>query len=283
MTEPRRWLDDEGNAPPGVRELLAHAQRTAPIDKRALSVSALLVAKIAATPAAAAALPLFAKLAASLAMVTVASAVAVQIAMPTRSDSGTARTRKAQAPMHAVARNHAVRAATPVFAGAPEPVALPIVVPPVELQAAPPSAESAPIAAATVHAAPSTHAATRRAALSPMQVPVNAAPAPLAVAAVTPVTIDPTPADPLALEVQWLDAARGLLEHDAASALAQAQAHAVRFPNGALTAERELIAVDALHRLGRQAEAEARAHAVLRRNPGSLYRDRLRALLRAPR
>jgi len=269
MTEPRRWLDDDGSAPPGVRELLVQAQHTAPIDKRALSVSALLVAKIAATPAAAAALPLVAKLVASLAMVTVASAVAVQIAMPTRVNTGSSQVRKAHAPMHAVAHNQTVRAVTPTVVEAPEPVqvALPNVVP-------------APLAAVTVHTALSPRAAPRHAAVVPVQAPLIAAPPPPPVAALS---VAPTPIDPLAVEVQWLDAARGLLDHDAASALAQAQAHAVRFPNGALAAERELIAVDALHRLGRQAEAEARANAVLRRYPGSLYRERLRSLLQATR
>lgn len=282
MTEPRRWLDDEANAPPGVRELLAQAHRTAPIDRRALSISALLIAKIAATPTAAAALPLVAKLAASLAMVTVASAVAVQIAMPTRSDTASAGARKPQTATHTHARARRDRVDPEVIAAAPElaQVAVLNADAPQTAETAPSIAESVPVAAVKLRAASATRSATRHATVNAAPPPVVAAPLPLPEASET---VAPVPADPLALEVQWLDAARGLLDHDPASALAQAQAHAMRFPNGALAAERELIAIDALHRLGRQAEAQSRAKAVLLRFPGSLYRERLRSLLQATR
>jgi outer membrane protein assembly factor BamD (BamD/ComL family) len=102
--------------------------------------------------------------------------------------------------------------------------------------------------------------------------------------ATPPATTATAPApseDPLALEVRWLDRARALLASDPTAALAHAEAYAQRFPGGALGAERELIAIDALQRMGRASEARARADAFAQHHPGSLYRERLQHLLRA--
>jgi hypothetical protein len=85
--------------------------------------------------------------------------------------------------------------------------------------------------------------------------------------------------DRLALEVRALDRARATLARDPAAALRELDQHAARFPDAALAAERELIAVDALQRLGRHDHARARADALLLHHPSSLYRSRLRSLL----
>jgi hypothetical protein len=71
-----------------------------------------------------------------------------------------------------------------------------------------------------------------------------------------------------------------MLATDAARALAEAEAHGRAFPAGQLAAERELVAVEALVRLGRRDEARARADALGRSDPRGLYKDRVAALLR---
>jgi hypothetical protein len=58
--------------------------------------------------------------------------------------------------------------------------------------------------------------------------------------------------------------------------------HELRFPSGHLRIERELLLVDALLRLGRRPEAEARAELLERQNPNSLYRERLDQILGRP-
>jgi hypothetical protein len=77
----------------------------------------------------------------------------------------------------------------------------------------------------------------------------------------------------------WLDRAHTLLSINPAQALRAADAHAAAFPGGALSAERELIAVDALLRLGRKDEARRRGADLLRRFPETIYHQRLRSLL----
>jgi hypothetical protein len=85
--------------------------------------------------------------------------------------------------------------------------------------------------------------------------------------------------DLLAKEASMLEQARSELGHDPASALATLEAHAREFPGGALAPERELLAIDALGRLGRTREARLRGEALLERSRGSLYEERVRALL----
>jgi hypothetical protein len=99
--------------------------------------------------------------------------------------------------------------------------------------------------------------------------------------AVTPEPSRPAAApepDALAAEVRWLEQARALLTNDPGSALRRASEHKARFPDGSLVAERELIAVEALLRLGRRTEAERRGEALQERFPGTLYRERLKSL-----
>ena len=60
--------------------------------------------------------------------------------------------------------------------------------------------------------------------------------------------------------------------------------HQRRFPAGQLRVEREFLMVDALVRLGRRAEAEARAAELEGSAPKTLYGTRLDQILgRAPR
>jgi hypothetical protein len=55
--------------------------------------------------------------------------------------------------------------------------------------------------------------------------------------------------------------------------------HELRFPAGQLRIEREFLIVDALVRLGRRPEAEARARALDQQAPKSLYGERLDRIL----
>jgi hypothetical protein len=85
--------------------------------------------------------------------------------------------------------------------------------------------------------------------------------------------------DPLAREAALLEKARSTLESDPALSLATLETHAAEFPSGTLRLERELLAVDALRRLGRFTDARTRGEALLARAPGSIYVERVRAIL----
>lgn len=85
--------------------------------------------------------------------------------------------------------------------------------------------------------------------------------------------------DSLAEEAALLERARAALTNNPADALALAETHAVRFPRGKLSIEREMVIVDALRRQGRRAEARALGDTLLRRARGSLYEARIQKLL----
>ncbi|MBN1609443.1 MAG: hypothetical protein JW940_22625 [Polyangiaceae bacterium] len=86
---------------------------------------------------------------------------------------------------------------------------------------------------------------------------------------------DPSIAD----EARLLESARAALGTDPARALRITEEHARKHPMAQLSAERELIVIDALVRLGRRDEALRRAAPGLARAPNSLYAKRLRQLL----
>lgn len=77
-------------------------------------------------------------------------------------------------------------------------------------------------------------------------------------------------------EAELLEQARSALKSDPARALSRANAHAARFPGGALVQEREVIAIKALRQLGRTAEAERRAEAFAKTFPGSAFGRKLK-------
>ncbi|MGD0530191.1 MAG: hypothetical protein ABSE49_33965, partial [Polyangiaceae bacterium] len=85
--------------------------------------------------------------------------------------------------------------------------------------------------------------------------------------------------DSLAREAAMLDRARALLGTDPAGALAALDAHAAAYPAGRMSLEREVLAIETLRRLHRFSEARARGESLLRRDPGSIYADRVRAIL----
>jgi hypothetical protein len=83
------------------------------------------------------------------------------------------------------------------------------------------------------------------------------------------------PNDTAADEVALVDRASRTLGSDANAALRLAEEHAQRFPNGALTQEREFVAIEALKLLGRTAEANDRIDRFRVRFPGSAHLRRL--------
>lgn len=96
--------------------------------------------------------------------------------------------------------------------------------------------------------------------------------------------VAPAEAETMDEELSLLESAyEALRKGDAAGALAEAERHAARFPSGALAQEREVLAIDALVRLGRRAEAEARAAGFRARYPTSTHGVRIQGLLSGPR
>jgi hypothetical protein len=86
-----------------------------------------------------------------------------------------------------------------------------------------------------------------------------------------------TPAEGVSAEARSLEEARQLLARDPTAALARANAHRTEFPRAQLAAESDLIAIDALVRLGRVEEARSRGRSLVARR--SFYADRVRALV----
>ena len=80
-------------------------------------------------------------------------------------------------------------------------------------------------------------------------------------------------------EAQLLQRALATLGRSPGDALEVLGVHQRRFPSGALAQEREVLAVDALLRLGRREEARARAARFAEAYPGSAHRRRVEALL----
>jgi hypothetical protein len=80
-------------------------------------------------------------------------------------------------------------------------------------------------------------------------------------------------------EVQLLERAQDALDKEPAAALALADKDMRLFPAGLLRQEAEVIAIDALTRLGRRTEAESRAATFRGRYPSSTHVRRIDAIL----
>lgn len=107
--------------------------------------------------------------------------------------------------------------------------------------------------------------------------PPAATPEPKPAVAATPKQVEkPTPPAQLS-EAELLEQARAALKSDPARALQRANEHAARFPGGVLVQEREVIAIQALRQLGRDAEADRRAQAFAKAFPGSAFARKLNA------
>lgn len=97
-------------------------------------------------------------------------------------------------------------------------------------------------------------------------------------AIVTPATIASAPTG-IAAEAQLLERARSLLDESPERALLLTNEHRERFLKGQMSAERELIAIDALLRLGRNQQAAERARPLLSDGASQVFAQRVRNLL----
>jgi hypothetical protein len=79
------------------------------------------------------------------------------------------------------------------------------------------------------------------------------------------------------VEADLLERARAALRSNPAHALALTSEHKLRFPGGALAQEREVIAIDALRKLGKSDQAALRADEFAKHYPGSAHRYKLDA------
>jgi hypothetical protein len=135
----------------------------------------------------------------------------------------------------------------------------------------PPAVEAAPVAAP---AAPPAEPA----APAPVAVPREVAPSAAAPEAKPPAQLPSKPTPPAApSEADLLEQARTALKSDPSRALARANEAAQRYPRGVLVQEREVLAIQALRRLGRSAEADRRAEAFAKAFPGSAFQRKLNA------
>ncbi|MCB9593246.1 MAG: hypothetical protein H6719_10990 [Sandaracinaceae bacterium] len=124
-----------------------------------------------------------------------------------------------------------------------------------------------------------------------IEAPVVEPPVPLGVDVPEDVVEDP-PAEPTpvpsrprqyetdpAAELALIRRSQDALRSDPGAALALTREHERRFGPGTLAQEREVVAIDALHRLGRDPEARTRAAAFRRQWPRSAHLRRLEVLL----
>ncbi|HYP90796.1 MAG TPA: hypothetical protein VEQ59_21665 [Polyangiaceae bacterium] len=88
-----------------------------------------------------------------------------------------------------------------------------------------------------------------------------------------------TSTEPDETELSLLRQAQQAAASDPSRALSLTALHLARFPSGVLAQERDVIAIDALLRLGRSSEARARARAFEQSYPGSAHAQRLHELL----
>jgi hypothetical protein len=106
---------------------------------------------------------------------------------------------------------------------------------------------------------------------------------PAPVPSVNPLPVKPKPPAPASpsssastpSELELIRAARATLGSDPARALALTQQHAQAYPGGALVQEREVLAIEALVRLGQATTARQRAEAFAAAHPESAYVPRL--------
>jgi hypothetical protein len=248
VREPVRWRDDE-SAPSNVRALLGSAERSRRLPAGVRARSAARLDRLVVLPAASGLLLWLKGLAiaagvGAVGAVTVTQALAVMRRAPPSEVAATT-SRLPPPPRQEPSRPPHGKPALPALEAAP---AAPVV----------PFGPTAP------------SAARDRVAVSPRPL-LEKAPSPPAA------SVD---VDALSEEAAMLERARASLDRDPGAALAQLDAHAIAFPGGMLRTERELLAVDALGRLGHPAEARARGEALLREGHGSLYEERVRAMLK---
>ena len=134
---------------------------------------------------------------------------------------------------------------------------------------APPEVSPAPSVVPPVTSAPAPNDDAANGSAAP---PGSSAPS--AAASARPNAASSRPAE---TEAELLERARDALSDNPARALALTEQHRAHFPAGVLAQEREVIAIQALKRLGRADAAAQRSAAFARRYPNSAYGKKLNA------
>lgn len=256
MSEPTRWKDAT-NAPIGMKELLRAAKPSRAMDEATFMRNADKVAKIAIAPAAAAAISVWAKLAAAGAVIGLAT-VGTVAATQWRSTP----------PAEAISVSATHASATTVFQVAPPPAPAPIGTDEAALTTPATPAPTTPPPVKIVVAAP-----------KPLETPTLAPAAASSAASSSGPEEPPRPASTLKEELSLLESAKHDLARSPESSLQKLEAHRARYPSGILSAERDLMALDALRRTGRTQEARDRARAWLTRDPQGIHSARVRQIL----
>ena len=263
-----RWSADP-DAPAGMRELVraANAADSGPSAAAIASMRGRVVAQLAPK---AALLSVRALIVGVLVVGAGAGIVGYALTRPGRP--------AARMEVPAVAR---VESPPPVAAPAPPPTAPPAL--DVTQTTSPATASVAPAPPVIAQRPPSAKPAARAATPPPVPAARAAtAPVPAAAAVETPPTptvveTPPAPPSPPAVsEVTLLEQARvALRSGNSARALELTGQHATSYPDGALAEEREALAIEALAKLGRHADAAARWAKFASSYPHSNYRPRL--------
>ena len=251
MKEPVRWKDDP-NAPVGARDLLVHGEPTSamPPQARAL-IAAELGAGVGVGATATTAGSTFivvAKVAAGVAALGVAGGTA----MWALSD------RTPPPPVTHQAPQPEVVDAPPAVVDAPPAV---VVAPPLTAPAV--KAKSVRLEAKTRPTAKPRRSVNRKRPSTVPAAPDRAG-----------------PAQDLVKEAALLEKARRAAVEAPSRALAIVERHATQYPDGALAAEREVLAIEVLGRLGRHDASRVRATRFLQRHQNSPYAELVRRTLR---
>jgi hypothetical protein len=250
MIPPTRWRDDP-SVPYSVREALRAGSRSRPLPDESRQRSVSRVRRLVFLPAAAG-LVFWIKSAAIASLCAMGTVAVVRL---------TAESSPREAAREPLA-THAARAPMPGHWIASAPAA--------REPTAPPDVALSPTPAAATETASKELTPPHHAQTGGFRAPVGASHG---------ASLDPAPGDALAREAAMLEEARAMLDGNASGTLAALDRYAARFPNGQLALEGELLAVDALRRLGRGGEAKARGMVLLGLARGTLYEQRIRSLI----
>jgi hypothetical protein len=242
MSDPTRWLDDP-DAPDELKQALRGATRAGGLDRTTRDRVGVRVGRLAALPLSA------------VTWLSLKSAAALGLA-----GGATVAGTLAVVEHYRPATQHVAVTASPVRSTPSTPRAVRA---PAELAAPAVPAPSAEPAPPIAPASPTLN--------PPAELP-RGGPPPLA----APST---SSSGGLAEESALLEQARRALDGSPSRTLALVHEHAMRFRTGQLAAERSLLEVDALYRLGRRAEARALAERLLAAGGGDLYVGRVERLL----
>lgn len=287
MTSPKRLTDPDSTSSEALRGLLRAARADLPNEQRLRSMAAGIgpILGLGAAPvvSSGAAVSVGLKVGAVvLAVVAAAGGIALRSESTTKSiampSSSVARVMVAPAPTAIRVQSDvpgAVSLPRPLQASPPFPDS-PIAQP----SAASPGATQTPrvaVARPRAVSAPAADVVERRGVELPLAPPTSSAET---VPLVGREDGRPTAAPPSpTTEVTLLRDAQDALRTAPAAALFLANEHAARFPAGVLGQEREVIAIEALIKVGRREEARARAGRFLAAVPRTAYRPRVEALL----